>query len=285
MAMTEQELVTALAESGRAVTPRTLGEWRSSGLLPRLASKSKGLRKGKMCFWLDDAIFDRAALVHDLLKESTEKQEVYWLLWLCGYPVPLPQLRRAWAYRAKATASWKCNGHPSSEEARIRLAVPAHTSSPGRLLSTVLDACTCFSDDNEPEIDMLVSIFGETISRSGQTRRELRAQRAYLLQLKSLWFALKSSDLPAVATDNEMLEAQKFTSQAMRLIGQRRGDTSCEKIGALPAPISEVKSLGTSLFLLILGLIRSRRQIVLDDIFGTEPAGPTSNMQLGRLLG
>lgn len=257
MAMTEQELVTALAETGRSIAPRTLSEWRSSGLLPPLASKSKGLRKGKICFWLDDAVFDRVALIHDLLKDGTEKQEIYWLLWLCGFPMPLPQLRRAWSGKAKTSVAWRCRARTPA--ARAVAPHAAHPLSPRHLLSTVLNACECLDEHNEPEVDALVAALNKQSERRDDTSDPASSHRQRL-ELKVLLSALRESDLIVTSTDSELLEAQQFTSRALHQF-RNQGSQSGHQITPL-APVNEARALGAPLFLLILSLVRSGQKDV-----------------------
>ena len=265
MAMTEQELVTALAETGRAIAPRTLSEWRSSGLLPPLASKSKGLRKGKICFWLDDAVFDRVALIHDLLKDGTEKQEIYWLLWLCGFSMPLPQLRRAWSAKANASA-WRCRARTPA--ARAVAPHAARPLSPRHLLSTVLSACECLDEHNEPEVDALVAALSKQSKRKDDTSDPTSSHRQRL-ELKVLLAALRESDLIVTSTDSELLEAQQFTSRALHQF-RSQGSQSGHLITPL-APINEARALGAPLFLLILSLVRSGQKDVVGRLFEVAP--------------
>jgi hypothetical protein len=94
MALTPKQVIEELAKTGRHVKPRSLTDWRSRGLLPKLADRGRGQGKGKGYFWTDDNILDRAALVADL--PSWETDRTILALWFCGFEVSIEQMRGAW---------------------------------------------------------------------------------------------------------------------------------------------------------------------------------------------
>jgi hypothetical protein len=94
MALTPKQVIEELAKTGRHVEPRTLTDWRSRGLLPKLSDRGRGHGKGKGYFWTDDNILDRAALVADL--PSWETDRTILVLWFCGFEVSPEQMREAW---------------------------------------------------------------------------------------------------------------------------------------------------------------------------------------------
>ena len=94
MPLTPREVIEELAKTGRHVEPRTLTDWRSRGLLPKLNDRGRGHGKGKGYFWTDDNILDRAALVADL--PSWETDRTILALWFCGFEVAPEQMRGAW---------------------------------------------------------------------------------------------------------------------------------------------------------------------------------------------
>jgi hypothetical protein len=94
MPLTPREVIEELAKTGRHVEARTLTDWRSRGLLPKLSEKGRGYGKGKGYFWTDADILDRVALVADL--PSWETDRTILALWFCGFQVSPEQMKKAW---------------------------------------------------------------------------------------------------------------------------------------------------------------------------------------------
>jgi hypothetical protein len=94
MTLTPKQVIEELAKTGRHVEARTLTDWRSRGLLPKLTDRGLGQGKGKGYFWTDDNILDRVALVADL--PSWETDRTILVLWFCGFEIALGQMRDAW---------------------------------------------------------------------------------------------------------------------------------------------------------------------------------------------
>jgi hypothetical protein len=94
MTLTPKQVIDELAKTGRHVEARTLTDWRSRGLLPKLTDRGLGQGKGKGYFWTDDNILDRVALVADL--PSWETDRTILVLWFCGFEIALGQMRDAW---------------------------------------------------------------------------------------------------------------------------------------------------------------------------------------------
>ena len=94
MTLTPKQVIEELAKTGRHVEARTLTDWRSRGLLPKLAERGRGHGKGKGYFWTDADILDRVALVADL--PSWETDRTILALWFCGFEVSTEQMREAW---------------------------------------------------------------------------------------------------------------------------------------------------------------------------------------------
>jgi hypothetical protein len=99
VALTQQQVVEALATTGRIVEARTLVDWRRRGLLPKLKEKGRGQGMGKVYFWEQPNIVDQAAFVFDLGGWDTRK--ILLALWCCGFNTPLEELRRAWIETAE----------------------------------------------------------------------------------------------------------------------------------------------------------------------------------------
>jgi hypothetical protein len=94
MTLTPKQVIEELAKTGRHVEARTLTDWRSRGLLPKLTDRGQGHGKGKGYFWTDNNILDRVALVADL--PSWETDRTILALWFCGFEVATEQMRGAW---------------------------------------------------------------------------------------------------------------------------------------------------------------------------------------------
>jgi hypothetical protein len=94
MTLTPKQVLEELAKTGRDVEARTLTDWRSRGLLPKLSAKGRGHGKGKGYFWTDKNILDRVALVADL--PSWETDRTILAQWFCGFEVSSEQMREAW---------------------------------------------------------------------------------------------------------------------------------------------------------------------------------------------
>ena len=97
--ISERELVLALAAGGRHVALSRLVNWRKEGLLPPLASS--GVGNGRSYYWREPNILAQAELVHDCLARHGRSDATIITLWLKGFWIPLPQLRRAWQNRAR----------------------------------------------------------------------------------------------------------------------------------------------------------------------------------------
>jgi hypothetical protein len=94
MALTPKQLIDELAKTGRIVKPRTLTDWRTRGLLPKLKDKGRGPGKGKIQYWIEHDILDQAAFVFDL--PSWDTPQIIFALWCCGFKVQPALLRDAW---------------------------------------------------------------------------------------------------------------------------------------------------------------------------------------------
>jgi len=94
MTLTPKQVIEELAKTGWHVEARTLTDWRSRGLLPKLTDRGQGHGKGKGYFWTDNNILDRVALVADL--PSWETDRTILALWFCGFEVSPERMKDAW---------------------------------------------------------------------------------------------------------------------------------------------------------------------------------------------
>src|SRR5271154_459507 len=165
--LSERELSVQMAAAGRFVSQQAISEWRRCGLMPRLSTHSLGRNKGKICFWTGDDVFVRAALIFDLFEAGIERHEVYWLLWLCGFDIALPQLRRAWLHKARAQSEHR-GVIPAAPEDLPAVALPnvvknAYSGivvggaiSAQSLLEVVLSVNAALNRPRRSEIDALI---------------------------------------------------------------------------------------------------------------------------------
>jgi hypothetical protein len=296
MPISERELLNAMADTGRTVTFATLAEWRRCGLLPAFASRSCGLRKGKMCYWPDDDTLDRAVLIYDVLQSEGERHSVVWLLWLSGITLPLPYVRRAWLQKAKAgelrkrarsgNGSGKLNSRLAPgivhEEFDWEFILDGQITT-GAMLHAALMACDVLDPYDDPELEaLIVAIERVMAGNSGAARTSLNqavTRKQIVSLLRVIWAAVRTSELITSASDMELLESQKFTSAALRLHQSCAGpgnDRFSLQGDACRWPVAEVRTFGAPLFFLIMVMLRSGQRSLLDRAIRT-----TTNMVAG----
>lgn len=262
----------ALAESGREVSLEELALWRKNGLLPPLASYGPKTPV-RSYYWHETDILARAELVYDALRKHGRNEAATISLWLHGFEVPLPRLRRAWLHRARMAAP-----------VRIRSAGGANrpmTSGktlPDLLLSATLHAAVsmeCVPDQAIPVLKRAAAALGYAPgNRDAESQLYWRAAMAMLV-------ALGSSDAVARACDEEMLQAQHHLHVALTFLSGYCRDES---------PVTMVEALGPTLFLLILALLRSDQhgtvQAVTDRIMSVrgKSAFPRQGLERGLQL-
>jgi hypothetical protein len=100
MATTQEQVAQELQKSGRLADDyeRLFADWRAKGLLPPLATGSRGRAGGRLYWWDEDDIVDRAKTVFDLLARhhSADAALVSISLLACSTPPPVPLVRAAW---------------------------------------------------------------------------------------------------------------------------------------------------------------------------------------------
>jgi hypothetical protein len=244
-------------------------------LLPPLVSSSKGLHKGKSCFWTDKAIFERAALVHDLLGAGVERHEIYRVLWLCGLSVPVPQLRRAWLHKSKKL---KAGALPTerADGAEVRSAAfqMGSTRSSARvssqtLLDIALTASTFLNRQADPEIDALIEAIDSFMTRrTGSPEPAMPERRQVISLVKSVWESIKCGDLVSASSDAELRDAQGYASRALGLL---RAPADRDEDHRHIWPVAEALKFGAPLFFLILILLKSGQRAVLDRFVPLHP--------------
>lgn len=276
MTLSERELQVRMVAAGYPVSLLTISEWRRCGLMPPLATRSLGHNKGKTCYWTDDNTFARATLIHGLFKEGVERHEVYWLLWLCGFSVPLPQLRRAWLHKAK-----KRNTHlvVSRDRPRAFGVGKDKRSADGTaqaLFEIALAASALLDHASDCEIDALIEAMNAGRTGAGGRAREERHQAVRLI--KAVWSSLKTSDIIVEAADDELREAQAQASAALKSFHEHVPARDLNAPSTSTGwPIAEAKRFGAPLFFLILVLLKSGQHALLDYIVRPATIAETCN--------
>lgn len=229
----------AMAAGGRKTSLDELALWRKNGLLPALASYGPQTPV-RSYYWYEPDILARAELVYDTLRKHGRSEAATISLWLHGFDVPLPRVRRAWLHRARMAAPVRIR---SANEARR----PGGT---GRTLLNLLLSATfhaavsmeCLHDQAIPVLNRAIAALGYAPgNRDAESQMYWQAAMAMLV-------ALASSDAVSGASDDEMLEAQHYLHAALTFLSGYCRDES---------PATMVETLGPALFLFILALLRS----------------------------
>jgi len=258
-----------MASAGRPLASQTLSEWRRHGLLPPLVSRSRGLNKGKSCFWTDEVVFERAALVHDLLSAGVERHEIYCVLWLCGLSVPFPQLRRAWLHKSKkikpgALRAARADGVGAQSTAlQTRGVRSSGQVSSQTLLDIALTASAFVDQQADPEIDAFVEAVDSFMARCASAQETAKPERRQVISLvKSVWENIKCGGLISAFSDGELGDAQGYACKALGLLRSpmARGEQPLQKW-----PVAEALKFGAPLFFLILIMLKSGQRAILDD--------------------
>jgi len=272
----ERQLVQAMATTGRPVTLADLANWRKDGLLPPLASHGLGPGKGKSYYWREENILTHACAAFDLLGKYGRPDTVTWMLWLCGFCVPLPQLRRAWAHRCKSRRPMPLR--PAADP------VPALAPDdfldgfetagglPCFLLNVVLKLGASLAPDRDGEAAEMVALLRRLLARvmrpnhaDGLGDAGLARQLWQLIRI--VGSVLETSELVAETKDTDLQEAQRHLCAAARLLQEcsimdARDDAHAP---ALLWPPQLAEQLGPPLFVLILVLLRSGHRGLLED--------------------
>lgn len=243
--MSERQLVQALAASGRSVSLGQLSAWRKGGLLPPLASTGLGQGFGRTYYWREPDILEQAQVVHDGLRRHGRADQVAAGLWLRGFSVPLPQLRRAWqsCVRQRRLTS-------------VRHTAPVPTAAPDfpqLLLQAMLGTAAAIQTNNRsrPALAMLEQAAARLAVAGGRPTQA----RWFWQAAQVMVGALAASDIVRQASDGEMLRAQRLLRTAVNFIVE-----SCED--ETPASVADV--LGETLFLFILTMLRSGQDAILE---------------------
>lgn len=264
--LSERQLADALAARGRVVTLTQLSTWRRNGLLPPLADHGQGPGRGKTYHWHEPDIFAQACAVFDLQQKYGKHDVVVRMLWLLGYPVAHPQLRRAWNHRA-SNRKFQCRAKKLPE---FWLRRPADATL--SLLDAALTIGETLHNDDSTEglpIPEIIELVFARLARLNHVARGPAASGRLWHLIEILTRSLEMSDLLAVTSDDELDTAQAILRSAARLVQSCAGDLS----GAFAVDDSQMwnirlaERLGPTLFMLILLQVRAGAEQPLAAVF------------------
>jgi hypothetical protein len=219
----ERELILSLRSGGRHVSLAQLSDWRKEGLLPPLASRGLGPTKGRCYYWNEDNILNHARCVHDLLRRHHQHSIVILILWLCGHPVPLSKVRRAWLRHTRGSRSWPVRSvPPRGEAASSRPAYPELLESDRTdtvFLKTILKLSSSFAAGRRAESDDLYHTLHRASDALGyQSDAAGGIQYHLFIVLRLIIAAIESSSLLGEARDEDLEAARRITETATRLV-------------------------------------------------------------------
>jgi hypothetical protein len=246
--ISERELVSALANSGRTVALEQLSVWRKDGLLPPLACSGKGNRRSH--YWCETDILERACLVRDLLERHGRMDEVLIGLWLKGFQIPLALLRRAWQHRARIRK------RPEIRRKGRPIARAAQPQGFCNLLMTLLAQLRATMTEPSAPPAAVFSLLGQALSKMGYDTSGDAMQAHMLFNfLLSTLAILEDSELLRKASEDTFLEARRHLLEASRFLKK-----SCGGDDAM------VEALAPPLFIGLLALLHSGQGMAVETV-------------------
>lgn len=236
----------ALAARGRAVSLADIAAWRRAGLLPQLSAHGLGPGKGRAHCWHEENILARAELVHEGLEKTSRADTVMLSLFLAGYPVALPALRRAFAAHAKMRKPAQIR------TARRPAAAPARDDAESLLLEAVLAMGGAIEFETRNS-SVALKFLERALARLAYGRRGRMESFCRVLIVLSL--GLESSTLLKAAADTDLIEAQGYLARGLTFLAPRGADRRLL-----------AESFGLPLFTFILAMLRSGQGRVLERI-------------------
>jgi len=242
--ISERQLAEALAAHGRIASLADIAGWRRAGFLPQLSAHGLGPGKGRAHCWHDEDILARAELVHDGLKMTSRADAVLLSLFLSGYPVAMPALRRAFASHGRMRK-------PAPVRTTLRpVAAPARGDAESLLLEALL-AMGGAAEIKDRNFSAALKLVDGALARLGYGRRG--RMEAFCRTLIILSLGMESSSLLKEAADSDLIEAQVHLTRGLVFLAPRISD---RKLLA--------ESLGMPLFTIVLALLRSGQRTVLE---------------------
>jgi hypothetical protein len=264
-----------MAGSGRTVTLANLVGWRKEGLLPPLASRGLGTGKGKYHYWAEPNILAHAKAAHDFLHKYGRPEVATWMLWLSGYPVPLPQLRRIWSYRSKIRKMWTARpaqrGGLTADILGLRgRSMMGNQGGPAPLLLQAILALSGSLVPDDGDSASIVEIIERALAHVSRANghseftHDLTARQLWLV-LRIVSSALENSDLVSIANDDELRDAQKYVRLAGILLSQC-DDLPSDEAGDAIWQTWLAERMAAPVFLLVLVLLRSGHKPMLEQL-------------------
>ncbi|HVV27098.1 MAG TPA: hypothetical protein VHC40_03945 [Rhizomicrobium sp.] len=240
----ERQLMEALAAGGRSVSLADLTAWRKDGLLPPLAST--GIHSGRAYYWREPDILEQAQTAYDELRRHGRTDAAMITLWLSGFEVPLPRLRRAWLHDHKQR---KVPGiRRISQDARR----PAADLS-GLLHHAAMGVAAVLQPEEISQAGL--AMLEHAAARMGLERSATAdLHRAWQLAQVTL-SVLSASNLMREASDEVLRGAQRTLCVGLDFVWQSCGTENRSAV---------VAALGRPLFLYILSLLVSGQETLVD---------------------
>jgi hypothetical protein len=244
--VSERQLAEALAARGRVASLADIAGWRRAGLLPQLSAHGLGPGKGRTHCWHQEDIITRAELVHAGLEKTSRADAVLLSLFLAGYPVALPALRRAFAARAKMRKPAAMNPVPRA------LTTPVQGDTESLLLEAVL-AIGGAANIEVKDFSATLKLLDRALARVNYG--EPSRTEAFCRTLILLSLGLESSALLKTAADSDLIDAQAWLARGLLFLAPSAAERRLL-----------TENFGLPLFLFILALLRSGQGTVLERI-------------------
>lgn len=241
---TERQLVAALAADGRIVSPKDITNWRKNGLLRPLTSHGLGPGKGKAYRWHDEDLVARAAVIFDAMKKQRRNDSVVITLFLSGFEVSLPKLRRAWTAHVKLRKPLAFRKTTGANRLPI-------LDINGLLLQPILAMRGAIGSDEHSAF--VAHAVEQGLARLGYGAGVTAEQLCRIITMTAM--ALQATDLMQTAPAMEIYEAQRYLTMAVTFL-----DDGKDRRGRL------IEAIGAALFTFVLALLHSGQNAVLESI-------------------
>lgn len=267
----ERQLAMALAATGRSVSLDELTAWRKDGLLPPMANTGLGTGKGKSYYWRESNILEQAQMVCDAMRSHGRKDQALVALFLSGFSVPLPQLRRAWLHRARLRKPPAVQMVHEKPDPFALL----DSGADALLLQAALCAGTALHTGDATSPGVMEAVLVRAISKTGMVQHGandtgLTGQLAHLLLI--IGSVLDQSNLIREAADQEILDAQRYLTTVANYL------SDCGDVAGLMAGAA-----GPLFFILLLTLLHSGQTKLLHRVMAF--LGGTGRPVLSRPAG
>jgi hypothetical protein len=269
-----------------------LAAWRKDGLLPPLACHGLGQGRGKTYYWREEDIVPHARAAFDFLQKYGRPDAAIRMLWLSGFPVPLPQLRRALLHDARHRRQLKIKpvSKPRERSSGILEISESGHDSPQFLLNLALLLCDAFVPDENDEIPAVTGVIHRALRRLSRTNRRgddnATAERFWFV-IQMMSSTLEASNLISTASDADLREAQHYLCVAGRFLQKCANDEGPRSTTNEGEPFWSnwlAERIGPSLFLLILVMLRTGRRDALDRIARKMDHAGSAMLRPGRSI-